>query len=817
MKADLQKNIINSGLLFLGLFLVVFSFQKLRSPIIYQQQGTAQLGHIERYNNDVRLKATGHFEWTNLYSDKSPVAVNDKIFSNKGSTAEIKFSVGHKLTLQENSLIRIKAAQEIKIEKGSISLDLAANQKPFVLIVGKKRIKVKTNKDSRIKVTHNENTSIEVQAGELEISAGSEVIALKQNEQITVADATPLQKLDLIFPTNEIIYTSDKTAPINFKISGLSGQQIELANDLEFTNAQILNPKELHLLAPGDYYWKVGDSVAENFKIIQTLEAPQIITPKSQETILVNSERPYFNIKMAPMPKRLPVLISITDEQKQLVQEEVYDSADITIRTKELGKYFVKAKIQGEYQSSPWSESRAIELAAFKFTEQEAVVIELKKPNQKVRFAWQHQQGELNIFEVAKDPNFTEVVVKKRIRSKNFTHVNFPVIGTYYWRAKKVGNNGSLTPSLPTQVIIRPTPPPARPKSLPALKLKYKIKKKPSSVLYKVLNLFFPSAYAAAGEPLTINFPAIADAKEYEIEIFKDESMSDPVYQTITRTNSFQWSPPKGGTYYYRLRFKDFWDRYSDYSIPSPLTIELEYIAEPSKTKASTPTVPVTKTPKAKPRKKTRPKQIKARKRLVKKIKKPKPYQHQLKVALGAKNIAFTQQSADDYEIDGNIYNSFELNYRRLLKKGWMKELGLDYETAPGKVYNSQDFALRSLALTSKWRDFALENSIVFKQISSYYQNGSDIQFDKLNNLINIGFKYGLPYNLGKKHRIFPSLGFLVGASTDYFLELNYDYSFKKQYSFSLNSRYLNSRNMIDDDVIIYQYIQLLAAISHRF
>ncbi len=195
-----------------------------------------------------------------------------------------------------------------------------------------------------------------------------------------------------------------------------------------------------------------------------------------------------------------------------------------------------------------------------------ATQIQLKKPNQKVHFEWEGEKDREYLFELSETQDFSQIRIKKKSKSPK-ADFTFPKVGVYYWRTKKILPNGKIEYSRPKKVEVEPTPPPKKLELAPELELEVQRKKTTS-----IFSVFISSAYAS-NEFVKVSWPVEEEMKAYVIEIYQDQSMKKLILKRKTETNSIEWTNPPEGTFYYRVAQIDFWDRQSEFSNLSKISI----------------------------------------------------------------------------------------------------------------------------------------------------------------------------------------------------------------------------------------------------
>ncbi|MFT6633140.1 MAG: hypothetical protein ACJAS4_003110 [Bacteriovoracaceae bacterium] len=796
MKENKQIKIINSLVFMTGIFLICISVQHLfLKKSIYQSTGKG-IGSISFFENDIRLKRTNHFEWLNIFSPNNKLNINDKIFSNNNSNATISLTTGHTIEVKEESLIKIKDSNSIKIQQGLAVITLKKGQKPLNIFLGKKKIQIKTNSNSTVSINRGVKTTIEVDQGELEVTTGLKTFKVQKNKPVFISSNEALVQTQLEFPKNQNLYSPKSTMDINFKFSPkLENSKILLSQNENFSDIKTLDGMGSHNLKAGTYYWRVRESIPNQFKIIQMVEAPLITNNKEREEILIYSDKAQLSVMIENPYHR--TLLALYSAQHKLIKEVQTQKKVYVFNDLSPGEYVIKAKQNQKYLQSEWSKEYHYNITKLEETIGQALVIELKKPNQKVRFEWMKDPKDLSLFEVSSTPKFDKVIISKRIRSKNFTHIEFPVVGTFYWRTHKLAKDGTRVKQRPIKVIIRPTPAPTKPKSLPGLKLKMKFKNKQTTILDKLLNFFISSAFASETQFVELKFPKIENAKTYHIQIFKDKNSKHLVKEIKTTGNTLNWTPPQAGNYFWRISYTDHWGRQSPFSDSSPLNIVIEVVKKKIK-------------PKLKPTKSLIPKVVKTQNHSTKeKLAKTK-----VQFLIGPSSMNYSQKLENKISIAGEVYDARKLSIIHEIDSRFFKKIFSSYFTQGGKVFKNQDYQHRKIEFGALSHFYNIAFLINLNQLTAYQIQNEQVENDKLIHELSLGCNYEKAFKVGKKHSFHANIGLSGLKNLNYSTGLSYEYNYKMKHKILLSTQYLNGQIDDNDFDINYQYFQLLAGFS---
>ncbi|MBT4791699.1 MAG: hypothetical protein HON90_09025 [Halobacteriovoraceae bacterium] len=789
MNANRKIKLTNTILFSAGILFFITSYYQLQ--LSSQQSKTNQniIGYIENLQNDIRLKSAKSFEWFPIDATATQLSENDKVFSNINSHAVIKLNLGSEILLKQQSLIKIKSPHSISIQQGEVSLKLKKNNQILDIYLGDKKIQITPLINSE--VTISDQKTLKIDSGKVKVTQNKRKLILHKDEILEINQTKKKQTLKIISP-KEILYTQSDKLAVELKHTETDLKvDLILAKDSQFQSLIEVPVSKKVRLPPGQYFWKLNNQI-EKFKIIQKLKTPTIISPSPSEHIYSYLKNTSVRIITATKNSKLLKTLTHFSLDNQIISEHKFIGSQSQLIV-EPGKYYFKMKISDSFIESDYGQNHYFEIIKLDYHKNKPLIIELKKPNQKVKFEWNKKAKELSVFELAKDASFNDIISKKRIRSKNFTHITFPVLGRFYWRARKANVDGSFEQLKPRQIIITPGPPPKKPKALPRLKIK--LKQKNSSFFSKLLNIIIPSAHAAQTEHVIINFPSIDNAKNYEIEIYSDNKLHKKVYSTHTNKTRFKWTPPQAGIYYWRIRYTDFWKRISEFSKASTLNIEISKI-----TKVKRPT--------------------KKKKTVITKTIKPpteKKLQYILKLAIAPSLIDFTETDTDQIKVKGEVYNSIKIGAKKKYITKYFKNIFLNYDSHAGKVFENKQFYIRHLNFGADTHFYNLSPAVLIKQISTFDSTGTKISNGSDLYTASVGAKVSMAIKVGKKHNLTALLAFYAIMSKDLSIELDYQYHWKNDFNLILGLTSYKSDITSAQDGINYQYFQLFSGLEYQF
>ncbi len=783
MRSHNLTKIYYSILYFLAIALMAYSFVKLfMTDKKSTDLSSNTIGMIINYNNDVRLKRTSEVQWEQLDQNQIIVNENDAVFTGQASTATVNLDPNSVINIDKETLIRIKANNEIILKEGNINLKLKKNTTPLTLVLGDKRYKLKTQKDSNIKVSQiNSHSTILVKVGEIDItdnqlqkSASTGQILELKDEVINIYN----EKITLKAPKGDLFFTD--ITPIEFRYeSNIIPSGIEIIH---------FNKKTLHqlnkqvLLKPGHYKWKLVyddkniESPLNEFNIIQLTNAPHLLKPKN-------------NYSIKSYSKNVDVFLQWENRQRNSKLEIIGQNSRITESTLESnftlpmtngGKFKWRVKTFDRYIQSNFSEFQNFDIEFLNPSHQTALQFELKRPGQELEFEWKSRQNSTTTFTLSKSSDFSEILYQVETKDNKVKKI-IPDVGLYYW---KVENSHGITP---VKIEIRPSPPPTR---APKIKNKKVIKRLslPIKTSFLLNQLLFSSAHASnSSNSILIEWEKMEEAKTYEIEIF--DQNNNLLKTFTTNTASLEWSPLNYGQYFYRVRYKDFWNRYSPFS--SKAEIHIQKLEKTVKKKTqSKPTLVKT----------------------IEKKSKEKKLASEVRLSYSYQIIDYEQEDSETYSIDGNSSTGHSLLWKT-------KNFYLRYFSQYGEVFDKESFTKRKLylAVNSDIKFFKVFYGMSFLQYSLYEQENNEAGLKSTPLTYSVFAKLETTHFVGKKHNFLPFGKIALGKYSEMAIGLTYRYYLSSVFSLtiepSISKLILNDA----DRTITEQYSQLVTGLSAHF
>jgi hypothetical protein len=569
----------------------------------------------------------------------------DEIFTYDGATATLDLARLGIVALGPKTLLKLEKNEDgisgINIEKGSITLSLKADQS-VILKAGGNKLRLKNSPSaSQIKLVQNGQTpALTVLSGEVELrqekkSEGSTEsfsppMQLKENQQFelepVVASEEPTAvEIALVFAMPPLLAESNLQIeanrwPLSLKLplTWPEGEKTVTATSLQqdfflliknadgITSEKLklpyqLSQLELKLPTLSSYQlqleeWRDGTIFQTlNFAKLQfnsppPLEAVALISPGHLADLYQLEKN--LQLSWQPVERSSGYEVEIqTNRGKKRLIPSLTNNLQLKAEAAESYRWRTRALIKSELIEllGEWSEEREFHffpLGAQARSPKEGLRMELKTPDEKISLAWaaiETEQIKHYLVEIATAQDFANIV--KSYETKQ-TNLGFTLgkSGIFYWRTKVINQTGKVSYSRPIQVEIIPgkaPPPPA----IPKIK---KIKIKPvghNSMLWQNLGCLLIACAQAESEAelpkVLLEWDEVKEAKGYRVEIYQDENQKVLLFKGDVKVNQLSWSPPRAGTYFWRLASLDPWNRPLLYSPLAQLVLEIEKTAPP--------------------------------------------------------------------------------------------------------------------------------------------------------------------------------------------------------------------------------------------
>lgn len=284
----------------MGVVLIIISSYQLFLSRSGQNIGLS-LGTLAHTEAVVKIKNTLSLDWRDAYTG-SDVSEQQLIYTDHGSRAEIQFLQGHKISISENSLIRIASIGQnggVNVERGIIRAKIQGDKPLVIEVNGSEMTLTGDNADVQISL-EGDKGEIGVLSGNVSVEKEGQVETLDTSSALLVDEGT-LKKhqisYSLVEPLpSQAVYTVNQTEPLTFKWTPATDASVQLSQNASFKKAKIFRgPGSVTAeLNPGSYFWKVeddqGSSLTGTFSVVRELPLV-VLRPVSGEKIKIPLEK----------------------------------------------------------------------------------------------------------------------------------------------------------------------------------------------------------------------------------------------------------------------------------------------------------------------------------------------------------------------------------------------------------------------------------------------------------------------------------------------------------------------------------------------
>ena len=239
------------GLAFWGLFFKQDNFKTQRIETILLRDG----------KGDIRSKATMQFAW-NPIERSEKLAFGDSLFTGDLSNAHLVLPSGNELELGPLTMIKMRDRNNLKLDKGSLKLNLKADS-PFVLSFKNKNIKLSSQQGSVVEITKSlkDKAQIKVKSGKVVIQSGAKTFLLNegQNSDLLAERKVTFDELPKIQgPRDDVMTVYEDQFELTFAGPLNRTVEIEITNE----RGQILEKRRFNdktsveLKSFGQLYWR---------------------------------------------------------------------------------------------------------------------------------------------------------------------------------------------------------------------------------------------------------------------------------------------------------------------------------------------------------------------------------------------------------------------------------------------------------------------------------------------------------------------------------------------------------------------------------
>lgn len=790
MRTDDLTKFYNTGLVLLAIFCVTYSsYHLLELDGDGKKINLISIGEVFDSNRDVRRKNKDELFWSSL-ERKNPIYGFDSVFTNEKAQAKVRLTNESEIIIDELSMVNFEKEDELEIEQGNLDLFIKANSKPLNIKIGQSKFKLSALKDSQVTIEKDSSyKKLRVEAGKVEVEVekndysngkgNTQNVSLAEGQSVLLSQdkvEVKINQFNLIHPVGTVVLPRGERLEFEFK-SQEPVKKIWIKRDgaeFELEPAQSIN------LRGGSYSWGIQSrsgkiSQANNFTLVKRISPPNIKVALGQP--IINVEAFPANIKILNK-SRNKVWMEVLDETGNFIFKGFLNEANSKKATRltlnQIGQYSWRAKVLEPFEVSNFSDWEKFEITnneLFKTVNR----IELIKPNSQVSFSWE-SEGEAE-FIIAKDKALKKVIKKMRT-SRSRISVNISEPGEYYWQVK------SQSPIKMRKIIVVPIPAPTRAPKVKAIKKVIQS----SSIWRKIWEILIPSAYAGEFETV-IEWEKIKTAKNYQVQIFKDQNSEKPIFDSITNEPKVIWRTSETGRYFYRVRYQDYWNRFSPYS---QKTI-IEIVKQSEKNNVS--------------------------------IKKS-PKKSSIEKFVGSKrNMTFLyslgnwQQDEGEAEIDGLSSTGHALLATWQEVGRFNSQFHLNYSSQYGLVFDEQPFVFRQLEaiMAHSYRGLIFGGVLALNQTSGYEVNEDEAeQFSEYLNW-GLGGYVAMPLNFGRNIETKPYFVYLLGDVEQFRIGLSIEYSWERRLRPYFLGQILNSRIEGENDNVISRGSQFQLGVKSDF
>lgn len=348
-------------------------------------KGRTLIGKTLSTTNIVQRKSKGDLFFQPI-STQADLFLRDHITTSAGSSTEVQFIDGGKLSLRELSHVILDRQQQITsiaIEFGRVEVNLIKDES--ILIDGEKIVKPTSDQVKLQYSKSGEGAEILLLDGEVEIEKGTEKKTISAEEGAgywsTDGNFYNLERIRILSPSAQqvIELTTDKMNINWTPIEGVSSYVVRLYQDQDSTQASPAkeNQIEIEITETGNYEVLV-EGIAEDrvtarsellpFRVIR-MKSLQQVSPKNESLVANDPDRTQIQFEWIPVEDQILRL----EVQKQDLDGtwSFHSSADLDLATKSrplelpTGTFRWKLSVlkptEMKYQDSDWAEFSVLE------------------------------------------------------------------------------------------------------------------------------------------------------------------------------------------------------------------------------------------------------------------------------------------------------------------------------------------------------------------------------------------------------------------------------------------------------------------------
>lgn len=431
-----------------GVLVFISSYQLFFLPLTTTTGGVS-LGTLIQTESVVKIKQNSALDWRDAYSG-TDILEQQLIFTDEDSSAEIKFQEGNKLSIDENSLIRMSALKNgagVDLQKGLVRAHVEGGR-PLIVEVNGSELKL-TGKNADVQIHLEENGGeIGVLGGEISVEKNGKIETIDKTTALKVSgDTLEKKKISLALArplANEIFYTLTNQQEIILDWSPDVAAKVIISDDQSFKTRQELEGEgsATSNLSSGTFYWKVesseGVSLVSSFKVQQEF-APEILRPKEGEKIRLPAQenlRPELFLQWKGT-KAQKYLVEWEDSKINSLQVQ---GSGVLVTPTESGAFRWRVKIDNEKRPlSQWSSWQTLDVTLVgppktptNLSPEKLELESYSKDGVEVSLSWE-AQSDVEL-EVLNPKNQQEI---KSIQGTNFP-LKVKESGVYRWRVRGI-------------------------------------------------------------------------------------------------------------------------------------------------------------------------------------------------------------------------------------------------------------------------------------------------------------------------------------------------------------------------------------------
>ncbi|MEE3080295.1 MAG: FecR domain-containing protein [Bdellovibrionota bacterium] len=410
------------------------------------------IAKINRITDNPQRRISGTLAWGQV-KNKDEIYRGDEILTDENSKAEVEFLNNTKLTIPENSLVKIDVDDDtfnIDVIKGIVDLDVKKANQKIVLKTKTKEYVINTKQKTKLSIQSN-GDDLDIKSKKGSINLTKKVLKKVKIKAKAVTGPTDTksklvlpQKLDIFEPVNAKTYSPNKTQSFNIKLNSLKSLKDVKATitgdnfKKEIKISRVSTP--VPLPEPGDYKLNVealGDkdkplSKSVNFSV-ENYSAPEFnIDTFPYEITLKNNEK--INIDWSGLNTLEYILELKGDKKTNKIKAK---SSQISLTPKRPGKYLVRVKVNEE--SAPWSKYQEMNVSFDKVMKVASAenpnLFELHKTGPIVTLNFSNISGEPATVKIYKDQEEKKLVFSKTVKGEKVTWKP-KYVGDYYWKVQ---------------------------------------------------------------------------------------------------------------------------------------------------------------------------------------------------------------------------------------------------------------------------------------------------------------------------------------------------------------------------------------------